>query len=72
MSELHGTWLPPGINPQQYAVFICPKSHILRCWERACNFIFQSKDRGKLCYGMTLIHTGMVFFIAVHDASAQP
>ncbi|NXO21018.1 KLF11 factor, partial [Cisticola juncidis] len=38
--------------------FFCLKRHILRCWERACSFIFQSKDGGKLCYGMTLIHTG--------------
>ncbi|NXP59001.1 KLF11 factor, partial [Chloropsis cyanopogon] len=37
---------------------VCPKRHILRCWERACNFIFQSKGSGKLCYGITLIHTG--------------
>ncbi|NXO38793.1 KLF11 factor, partial [Locustella ochotensis] len=38
--------------------FSCLKRHILRCWERACNFIFQGKDRGKLCYGITLIHSG--------------
>ncbi|NWU04162.1 KLF11 factor, partial [Urocynchramus pylzowi] len=37
---------------------VCPKRHILRCWERACNFIFPSKNRGKLCYGITLIPTG--------------
>ncbi|NXB68389.1 KLF11 factor, partial [Struthidea cinerea] len=44
---------------------VCPKRHILRCWGRGCNFIFQSKDRGKLCYGITLIHTG------VGDSSAH-
>ncbi|NXQ67011.1 KLF11 factor, partial [Quiscalus mexicanus] len=37
---------------------VCPKRHILRCWERVCNFIFQSKNRRKLCCGITLMHTG--------------
>ncbi|NXR93600.1 KLF11 factor, partial [Hypocryptadius cinnamomeus] len=37
---------------------LCPKRHILRCWERACNFIFQSTNREKLRYGITLIHSG--------------
>ncbi|KFO65253.1 Krueppel-like factor 11, partial [Corvus brachyrhynchos] len=47
---------------------LCPKRHILRCWGRGCNFTFQSKDRGKLCYGITLIHAGVGFFCS--DSSA--
>ncbi|NXH27810.1 KLF11 factor, partial [Myiagra hebetior] len=43
---------------------LCHERHVLRCWGRGCNFIFQSKDKGKLCYGIRLIHTG--------DSSAYP
>ncbi|NWX59336.1 KLF11 factor, partial [Promerops cafer] len=49
---------------------VCPKRHILRCWEGACNFIFQSKDRGKLCSGIPLIHTGVGDSSAYHHIPA--
>lgn len=51
-----------GLNHSSILYSVGLKRHILRCWERACNFIFQSKDRGKLCWEITLIHTVVGFF----------
>ncbi|NXR83155.1 KLF11 factor, partial [Pycnonotus jocosus] len=50
--------------------FFCLKRHILRCWERAYSFIFWRKDRGKPCYGITLIHTDVGDSSAYHHIPA--
>ncbi|NWT66651.1 KLF11 factor, partial [Prunella himalayana] len=59
-----------GLNHSTVLYSLCPKRHILRCWERACNFIFQSKNKGKLCCGITLIHTGVGDSSAYHHIPA--
>ncbi|NXH64614.1 KLF11 factor, partial [Rhabdornis inornatus] len=41
-----------------------------RCEKRACNFILRSKDGGKLCCGITLIHTAMGDSSAYHHIPA--
>ncbi|NXF78649.1 KLF11 factor, partial [Sclerurus mexicanus] len=40
------------------ALSVCLKRQIL---ERGCNFIFHSKDSGKMCYGITLMYSGVLF-----------
>ncbi|NXA73816.1 KLF11 factor, partial [Thryothorus ludovicianus] len=49
-------WIWIGkVHRSELFIACLSKRHILRCWERTCNFIFQSKGGGNPCYGITLI-----------------